>query len=124
MPGMSPIPAALLLLGAAGPAAGPSIQIYGTGQYVPPGIENYFSAADYPADALDAHAQGTVRFHIVTGDNGRVTDCTVVVSSGNASLDRTTCALAQQRFRFVPTHDEYGLPVGISQDFIAVWRLP
>lgn len=125
MPLSASLAAALLAFAqAAPPAAGPSIQVFGTGQPVPPGLSSYFRAGDYPAAALSAHVQGHVRIHVVTGGDGSVSDCTVTLSSGHPALDAATCAIARARFRFVPALDELGLPKGNTQDFIVDWRLP
>jgi protein TonB len=125
MPFSASFAAILLAAQSAAPAAiGPSIQVYGTGQAVPPGLSTYFRAGDYPADALSAHEEGSVRIHVVTGSDGAVSDCSVTLSSGHPSLDAATCAIARARFRFVPARDELDLPVGNTQDFIVAWRLP
>ena len=76
------------------------------------------------SDERAAREQGLVRFHIVIGTDGRVTDCTVTGTSGHASLDEATCALARERFRFVPGRDEYNLPTTDQADYVMTWRLP
>ncbi|MEH3121922.1 MAG: TonB family protein [Sphingomonas phyllosphaerae] len=43
--------------------------------------------------------------------DGRVRDCRVTKSSGNATLDATTCRLIQRRFRYDPSRDAEGRPV-------------
>lgn len=67
--------------------------------------------SDYPRGALDAGASGIVKLRFTVGANGRVTDCTVTASSGNAELDETTCRLIRQRFRYTPSTDSAGRPV-------------
>jgi protein TonB len=47
----------------------------------------------------------------VVGPNGRVTECRVIRSSGNAELDETTCRLILERFRFAPARDAQGRKV-------------
>lgn len=69
------------------------------------------SADDYPRDAVAAHAQGVVEFRFTILTNGRIADCAVTRSSGNRSLDRATCDLALQRFRFRPALNSSGQPV-------------
>lgn len=73
---------------------------------------------DYPGDASRAGATGSVTAHFDVGPDGRVSGCVVVRSSGNASLDRTTCRLIEQRFRFEPARDAAGDPVAS----VAGWR--
>lgn len=67
--------------------------------------------SDYPRAALKAGASGTVGLRWTVGVTGRVTDCTVTRSSGNADLDNTTCRLITRRFRYRPDHDAAGRPV-------------
>ncbi len=42
---------------------------------------------------------------------GRVSDCTVVRSSGFKALDAETCKVVQRKARFAPARDEQGRPV-------------
>jgi protein TonB len=67
--------------------------------------------ADYPRDIGDAGFQGTVAVKFLVWVDGRVRDCQVMKSSGNATLDATTCRLIQRRFRFDPSRDAEGRPV-------------
>lgn len=67
--------------------------------------------SDYPQAALDAGVGGVVSIRYVVRTNGRVTDCRVTRSSGNAELDQATCRLIEQRFRFDPSRDADGRPV-------------
>jgi protein TonB len=43
--------------------------------------------------------------------DGRVSRCSITRSSGFEQLDRRTCALIQQRFRFDPARDRFGRPI-------------
>ena len=54
---------------------------------------------------------GTVVTRFTVGANGRLSDCRVTQSSGNAELDATTCRIILQRYRFAPARDEHGRPV-------------
>ncbi|RHW17266.1 energy transducer TonB [Sphingomonas gilva] len=73
---------------------------------------------DYPAEALKAKAQGGVRVRLAINAAGRVSDCTVVESSGHASLDEGTCATMSKRAAFNP-----GAPNRFAHRTI-VWSLP
>lgn len=66
---------------------------------------------DYPRAALAAGVQGVVGLRFVVGIKGRVTDCFVTRSSGDAGLDQATCRLIEQRLRYRPTLDSRGRPV-------------
>lgn len=67
--------------------------------------------SDYPISALRARIGGTVHLRFIVAPNGRVSQCTVTRSSGNADLDSTTCRLIQRRFRYEPARDASGRPV-------------
>jgi protein TonB len=43
--------------------------------------------------------------------DGSVGGCTVIKSSGRNDLDRSTCRLIEQRFRYTPARDANGAPV-------------
>lgn len=74
-------------------------------------IRGRLKDSDYPHAAKEALVSGTVAVRYVVAVSGRVTDCTVTSSSGNAELDETTCRLIRERFRFKPSKDEDGTPV-------------
>ncbi len=73
-------------------------------------IEGDLYDDDYPEWAQDAGISGTVYFRVTIGVNGRVSDCRVTRSIGNARLDDLTCRLVKKRFRFVPSRDAQGHP--------------
>jgi len=67
--------------------------------------------SDYPRGAGLAGAGGIVGVRYLVEVDGRVSDCEITRSSGNAELDDTTCRLIVERFRFRPSLDERGRPV-------------
>lgn len=56
-------------------------------------LASYVSNDDYPLDAIRNGEQGTVRFTLTVGADGRVSNCMIVESSGSASLDSTSCRI-------------------------------
>jgi len=84
----------------------------------------WFSTDDYPKDALDRGAQGAVRFRLSVGRNGRADACAVEESSGDVSLDQTTCAIATERGRFRPARNEAGESVEGTYSTRIRWALP
>ena len=62
-----------------------------------------------------------VRFTIEP--SGRVTGCRISRSSGDASLDLTTCALIEERFRFKPATNAAGDPVASPYGWRQSWWL-
>ena len=82
------------------------------------------SDADYPSSAQRAEAEGTSVARFTIGTNGRVSNCTIVSSSGNNALDETTCRLIERRFRYRPAEDEQGNAMSETKTQRVVWRLP
>ena len=78
---------------------------------------------DYPRAALVDRAQGTVQFTFTVEPSGRIDHCRVTRSSGNRTLDATTCRLATQRFRFRPARDTAGRPIASDEPGEQNWRL-
>ena len=66
---------------------------------------------DYPRGPFNAGISGTVHLRFVVGTSGRVTDCAVTRSSGNAELDSTTCRLLKRRLRYRPATNAEGRPI-------------
>ena len=79
---------------------------------------------DYPARAMRAGEQGTVRFSLMIGPNGAVTACQIVGSSGSPTLDEATCRLVSRRARFNPAVDSTGAGVDGRYANAVRWRLP
>lgn len=79
---------------------------------------------DYPSDALSAEAQGRVSVKYDVNTSGRVENCTIVSSSGNASLDRATCSALTRRGRYTPERGPDGSAIRITKDFSFDWKLP
>ena len=85
---------------------------------------DWFPSDSYPAAAQRANAEGLVSVRVTVGANGRVSDCAVTSSSGNADLDAATCRLAKRNGRFEPARDAEGQAVPSSVTLRNVrWRL-
>ena len=87
-------------------------------------LASYFSSDDYPAGALRAGAEGTVRFRLIIGVDGRVQNCIVTASSGSPDLDNATCRILRSRARYTPARDYQGNPTVGSDSGTVIWRLP
>lgn len=68
-------------------------------------LASYVSDTDYPSTAARNEEQGTTRFRLVVGPDGKVKNCTVTDSSGSSALDSTTCRLMKQRATFTPARN-------------------
>lgn len=80
--------------------------------YVPPRqIRGRLRNSDYPQDLGVAGVGGRVSVRYLVETDGRVTECEITRSSGNAELDATTCRLITERFVFRPSRDGRGRPV-------------
>ncbi|MEH3035687.1 MAG: energy transducer TonB [Sphingomonas adhaesiva] len=66
---------------------------------------------DYPGEVGEAGIHGTVTVKFMVWTDGRVRTCQIARSSGNPTLDETTCRLIQKRFRYRPSLDGEGRPV-------------
>lgn len=73
--------------------------------------QDWFSDEYYPPAAKKASIEGRVGVTLTVGADGKVADCKVSTSSGNADLDDTTCRLARRFGRFKPALDEAGKPI-------------
>ena len=67
--------------------------------------------SDYPREAAEQGATGTVSVRYRVELDGHVTGCVITRSSGSPILDETTCRLIEQRFRYEPSRDARGRPV-------------
>lgn len=78
---------------------------------------------DYPGEASRARAGGEVEVRFTIEASGRVSGCRVTRSSGDSSLDRTTCDLIEARFRFRPATNAAGEPMASQYGWRQSWWL-
>lgn len=86
--------------------------------------ERWFTPDFYPAAALRAGAEGKVGVRFRVREDGSVSDCVTVVSSGNAALDEGTCTTVLARARYRPARDVRGRAVPSAQLLFTRWVLP
>jgi TonB family protein len=86
-------------------------------------LGSLISNDDYPAEALRNNEQGIVGFRLEVGVDGMVSGCTIIHSSGFASLDSATCRLLTERARFTPARSRRGKPVTDTVMARIVWRI-
>lgn len=86
-------------------------------------ISNKLRYKDLPRDLWDAHAAGTVTYRATIGVDGRLSDCRIARSSGDARLDAATCALALRNVRFRPARDSSGRKVVDRASFEQEWTV-
>jgi TonB family protein len=86
-------------------------------------LTGLFTANDYPREALRKEEQGTTAVRLDIDERGRIRTCTVLDSSGSASLDRATCNVLTRRARFSPALDSAGRAVADTHVQRISWRL-
>lgn len=95
----------------------------GSGMATPPvHIAGALSDADYARSGLPRGAQGTVVIHFTIRSDGSVDGCSTVRSSGYEAIDRATCQLVEQRFRFRPARDTSGRAIDYAVNTDFTWR--
>lgn len=87
-------------------------------------LASYVSDEDYPSNAVRNEEQGTTRFRLAVGPDGKVKDCTVTSSSGSSALDSTTCKLMKQRAKFTPARNNRNEPTSDTVASAIRWVLP
>jgi len=87
-------------------------------------LASYVSDEDYPSSAVRNEEQGTTRFRLAVGPDGRVKDCSVTSSSGSSALDSTTCRLMKQRAKFTPARNSDGESASDTVASAIRWVLP
>lgn len=55
--------------------------------------------------------------------DGSASNCRIVGSSGDATVDRGLCPLVTRRLRFRPARDRSGRPVPYDLQYVATWRI-
>lgn len=58
---------------------------------------------------------------LTVAESGRVTDCSVLLSTGDAEVDRALCSLMIRRSRWSPARDRQGNPVTVKVRYTATW---
>ena len=93
-------------------------------QAVPRGSKaSWITNDDYPPAALHAGEHGSVVMELVIDRAGRVEKCTIIRSSGSASLDSASCALIQRRARYTPATNEGGEPTTGTDKITFHWSI-
>ena len=71
---------------------------------------NWITRFDYPPAPLADRIGGAASFKLMISALGRVSACSITVSSGNKDLDDRTCELIASRAGFFPARDVKGRP--------------
>lgn len=84
----------------------------------------FFSAEEYPIEAIRLHQQGRVVVKLWIDTNGKVASCTLAQSSGSPSLDQKTCEIALARVTYTSARNRTGQPIAASATLPVRWVLP
>ncbi|RJY08207.1 energy transducer TonB [Aurantiacibacter aquimixticola] len=88
------------------------------------GPAGWITNDDYSNSDLRREREGTARYRLVIGSNGRVNSCEITQSTGHSSLDRATCRLIQSRARFDAATDSSGAQVVGTYNGSVRWQIP
>lgn len=72
---------------------------------------NWLSNDDYPSQSLAEGERGAVSIRLDIADTGKVTNCSVLVSSGFKRLDDQTCQVVMKRARYEPARSKEGAAI-------------
>lgn len=86
-------------------------------------IRGLFSSDDYPWQSVRAGDTGAVKAALLVNEEGKVADCSVIETSGQAALDAQTCAVLKERARFKPALGKDGKPAKDAFIQKIVWQL-
>lgn len=87
-------------------------------------IAGTITRRDYPVELRNREVPyEEVALQYRVGADGYVRGCEVLQSSGSPVLDQRTCALYEQRYRYLPAQDTGGRPVEITIRAIRTWAL-
>ena len=86
-------------------------------------LKKVFSSLDYPWTALKFNEEGTTHVIALIDEKGGVADCTIIQTSGVASLDAQACAVIKERAKFEPAIDVDGKPARDGYSQRIMWKL-
>jgi protein TonB len=66
--------------------------------------------------------QGYGHMWLTVAENGRVTDCSVLQTTGDAQVDQALCSLMIRQSRWAPARDRQGRPITVRVRYTATWR--
>lgn len=79
---------------------------------------------DYPQLSILLGEHGTVRIRWNVGTDGRVSNCTILETSGFARLDGAACAAIVKRGLYAPARDDKGCPMVSTSTRRVRWEIP
>ena len=65
--------------------------------------------------------RGTAHLWLTIAESGRVADCSVLQTSGNAQVDQALCGLMVGQSRWEAARDTQGRPITVKVHYTAIW---
>ncbi len=93
----------------------------GDDDFTPPRwLRGQIKDSDYPRGAGEVGIGRTITVRFNVEPDGKVSECTVIESSGNPILDDATCRSIERRYRYEPSRDAQGtaVPSAVVEDHI------
>jgi protein TonB len=87
-------------------------------------MHRWITTDDYSRSDLTRNREGTARYRLVIGSDGRVDACEITSSTGHTSLDTATCRLIERRARFDPATNSQGNRVVGTYSGSVTWQIP
>lgn len=84
----------------------------------------WITNADYPSSSIRRLEEGTARYALSIGANGRVQDCRITSSTGSEKLDEATCKNLTRRARFDPAKGADGKAIASTYSGQVTWQIP
>lgn len=106
------------------PVAPPLAAYTPTGPVPANAMSRWITTDDYTRSDLLREREGTAQYRLVVGSNGSVDACQITVSTGHATLDRTTCRLIERRARFNPATNSRGEAIVGTYTGAVTWQIP
>lgn len=79
---------------------------------------------DYPRESIGLNETGAVRIRWRVGEDGAISDCGAVKSSGHPWLDRAASTAIVRHGSYRPARDAAGWPVAVTRERRVRWQLP
>jgi periplasmic protein TonB len=90
--------------------------------FTPARITRKIPNSDYRRISIGRVPAGSATLRFVVTPQGRMRNCRVVRSSGDAQVDSVLCQVAERRMRFAPARDPSGRPVAQDMAYTPTWR--
>ena len=140
IPVQSPIPAAPIAGIGSAPRSGAATSGTGTGaggsgnglggggngdysRFTPARLVRNLTRGDYRGLTGGRLPQGAAMVALRVEPNGLPSNCRIVRSSGDSSVDAGLCPLIVVRLRFRPALNDQGRPIPYQLQYVATWRL-